>query len=124
MKMIKRPFSGRSGNHERDIGFYYRRKVGSYIRRHRMAAGLTQLQLGQIIGIGNNAISAIELGRNPIPPERYRAFADALGILPKDMGEYLLEHTDPWLFALVYGEEKAAKHNLDRIPDRFSNPNY
>ena len=41
-------------------------------------------------GLSNNAISAIELGRNPIPPERYRSFADALQQDPKEFGEFLL----------------------------------
>jgi transcriptional regulator with XRE-family HTH domain len=119
MKMIKHPFSGRI-TPENDIGYDYRRKVGNHIRDLREAAGLTQRELGQATDITNNAVSAIELGRNPIPPERYRAFADALGVDPKEFGEFLLEYTDRWLYALLRGEQAVRKHNLGDIPPRLS----
>jgi transcriptional regulator with XRE-family HTH domain len=118
MKMIKHPFSGRTAE-DRDIGFDYRRKVGNKVRDLREAKALTQRELGQLVGMGANAVSAIELGRNPIPPERYEAFAEALGEPQKRFGVFLLEYTDPWLFALIYGKEKAARHNLEQIPDRM-----
>ncbi len=119
MKMIKHPFSGRI-TPEHDIGYDYRRKVGNHVRDLREAAGLTQRELGQATDITNNAVSAIELGRNPIPPERYRAFADALGVDPKEFGEFLLEYTDPWLWELLHGGNEGVKHNLKDIPDRMS----
>lgn len=120
MKMIKHPFSGRFDSAGRDIGYDYRRKVGAYVRDLREGRGLTQRELGKAVGIGSNAVSAIELGRNPIPPERYGAFAEALGANPKKFGLFLLEWTDPWLFGLIYGEDKVRHHGLDKVPDRMA----
>ena len=119
MKMIKHPFSGRV-TPEGDIGYDYRRKVGNYVRDLRERAGLTQRELGRAIDVTNNAISAIELGRNPIPPERYRMLADALGVDHREFAEFLLEYTDPWLFELMYGKRRAAKHELSAIPTRLT----
>lgn len=119
MKMIKHPFSGRVTT-EGDVGYDYRRVVGNRVRELRERAGLTQRELGNSVGVINTAISAIELGRNPIPPERYRTFAEALKVDPKEFGEFLLEYTDPWLFELLYGKRRAAKHNLQTIPSRLS----
>jgi len=119
MKAIKHAFSGRLTT-DADIGYDYRRKVGNKVRELREKAGLTQRELGKAVDIVNTAISAIEIGRNPIPPERYEAFADALGVDRKEFGEFLLEYTDPWLFALIHGKRRAAKHNLDAIPSRIA----
>jgi transcriptional regulator with XRE-family HTH domain len=119
MKMIKHPFSGRV-TPEGDIGYDYRRKVGNHVRDLRERAGLTQRELGNLVGVTNNAVSAIELGRNPIPPERYMDFAKALQVDPRAFGEFLLEYTDPWLFELIHGRRKASKHELSAIPSRVT----
>src|SRR5690242_2074075 len=108
MKMIKHPFSGRT-TADGDIGYDYRRKVGNRVRELRERAGLTQRELGKAVDVVNPAISAIELGRNPRPPERYRAFADALGVNHREFAEFLLEYTDPWLFEMMFGKRRAAK---------------
>ncbi len=119
MKMIKHPFAQRV-TPEHDIGYDYRRKVGNRIREWREATGMTQRELGQAVDVTNNAISAIELGRNPIPPERYRAFAEALQVDPVVFGEFLQEYTDPWLWELLHGAKAARKHNLPTIQSRLS----
>lgn len=119
MKSMKHPFSGRI-TPEGDIGYDYRRKVGNHIRNLREAVGFTQRELGRATDITNNAVSAIELGRNPIPPERYRSFADALRVDPVEFGEFLLEYTDPWLYALLRGENASSKHNLNDIQSRIA----
>lgn len=116
-KAIKQPFAGRVTS-DGDIGYDYRRRVGNHVRDLREKAGLTQRELGNLVGVTNNAISAIELGRNPIPPERYEDFAKALRAEPKSFGEFLLEYTDPWLFSLIYGKRRAARHDLGAIPSR------
>ena len=43
-----------------------RAEIGEAIRRHRLAQGLTQKDLGQRVGISAQSVSAIEKGtRNP-----------------------------------------------------------
>ena len=118
MKAFTQPFQGRV-TADSDTAFEYRRKVGLFIKDHREALGLTQRELGEQVGVINTAISAIELGRNPIPPERFEAFATALKVDPKAFGEFLLEWTNPWLFTLIYGKRRAAKHHLNEIPSRL-----
>jgi transcriptional regulator with XRE-family HTH domain len=113
---MKNPFAGRARKGGTDIGFEYRRKVGRFIALRRGDLELTQEDLGKMVGIRPSAISAIELGRNPIPPERYLAFAVALDLSPDKLGKFLLEYTDPWLFNLIYGE---GAHDISGIPERL-----
>jgi transcriptional regulator with XRE-family HTH domain len=120
MAGIKRPLSGRNRRGGQDVGFEYRRAVGDRVAELREKAGLTQRELGKAVGIEGSAVSAIELGRNPIPPERYRDFAEALQVSPRTFGMFLFEHTDPWLFGMIYGEERVAAHNLDKLPARLA----
>ena len=83
MVAITKPFLGRSGRvrvdgndvdaPSRDIGHDERRKVGAYISTLRQDRGLTQEELGQILGVRNTYISGIELGRTSISPEQFQA---------------------------------------------------
>jgi transcriptional regulator with XRE-family HTH domain len=52
----------------------------------RMRAGLTQTQLGAIVGVSHTFISAVELGRKPLPASWLPALAAGLGITPDDLG--------------------------------------
>ncbi|WP_428539258.1 helix-turn-helix domain-containing protein [Rhodopila sp.] len=90
MTVITKPYLGRAGQvrakgndidaPNRDIGHEERRKIGRYISDLREAKGMTQLELGDQLGVRNTYISAIELGRTSISPERYGQLADALGV--------------------------------------------
>lgn len=54
--------------------------IGAYLRRHRQAAGLTQVQLAIRIQWSPSKYSNIENGYNDIGREDFAAVAGALGI--------------------------------------------
>ena len=83
----------------------YKCALGRYIRQLRNSAGLTQAELAEKLCITYyTSISAIETGRNVVPPERYLEFAQALGVLPKDFGRRVLELTNPWMSVMLFEE--------------------
>jgi len=57
----------------------YRQRVGARIRRAREAAGLSQTQLAQRVGVADKQVSRWEHGQQP-RPGRLEAIADALGV--------------------------------------------
>lgn len=124
MPGIDRPMSGRrhtnNGGLSVDNAHSYRLTVGRWVAEHREKAGLTQRELAKLLGVEGTFISSIECGRNPLPPERYKEFVETLNIAPRVAGKFLLEFTNPWLFALIYGEDKLGPaHHLDEIPERI-----
>lgn len=60
--------------------------MGRAIREHRVAAGLSQLDVAQAWGCDRSNVSHIEAGRQPASVEQLRAFAELVG---KDIGELL-----------------------------------
>jgi DNA-binding XRE family transcriptional regulator len=62
-----------------------RREGGRYLKELRDAQGLSQRQLAALVGAEYYTfISQLETGRGRIPPDRYRAWADALKIEPEN----------------------------------------
>lgn len=104
MPSFSNPLAGR-GSHSQAL----RGDLGAYIRNLRTDLGMTQTDLAQAVGLEYyTAISAIEVGRNVVPPERYLAFAQALGVDPKTFAKKMLELTNPWLFVLLYSSTPEA----------------
>lgn len=59
-----------------------RRLVGRNVRRLRQAAGLTQEQLSERVGFGQNYVSSLEGGKRNITVVTLFEFAQALGTTP------------------------------------------
>lgn len=88
---------------------HLRAALGDYIRERRGASGLTQRDLANAAGYTHvSAISNIEAGRASIPPERYLAFAAALGVRPAAFFKKILQYTNPWGFAMLYSDDPSA----------------
>lgn len=136
MPTVNRPFAqrarrrGASPNNldlSRDIPHDYRRVVGAWLRDLRLKAGMTQAQLADILGVGFTAISAIEVGRGSVPPERYDALASALGVDRAEFGKTMLRYSNPWAFEMIYGdamsrsERARLKEELAQMPTRVGN---
>src|ERR1700733_14706447 len=107
MAKIVKPMAHRNRAQEgaglgRDISHDYKRTLGAYIAALRKNANLTQEQMAKQLGVQQTALSAIEVGRNPINPERYEAFAKILGVDPQEFGKQVLRWSDPWLYKMVY----------------------
>ena len=97
-------------------------ELGDYIRQARLANNMTQSDLAQAVGMEYyTAISAIEVGRNTVPPERYYDFAEALGLDPVEFVQKILELTNPWAHAMLYSarpKQALAKLN-EALSERF-----
>lgn len=130
MPTINRPFHKRvtargskPSDLTRDVAHDYRRTVGAWIQHHRSDKDLTQKELGDLIGVGPTAISAIELGRGSIPPERYEVLATVLGIPLETFGMTMLRYTNPWCYAMIFGkDDKKLRDDLETIPTRGGSP--
>ena len=57
-----------------------RRKLGREVRRHRLAAGLTQAELSNLMGVDRAYVSGLELGQRNATVLTIWSVAEALGI--------------------------------------------
>jgi transcriptional regulator with XRE-family HTH domain len=120
MAKITNPLAGRKQGrrgHGTNLGLVNRRLFGEYLADMRLKRGLTQKELGKALGMTDTAISATELGRNSLSPERYRQTADALGVGRKQFARTLLRFYDPWLFSMLYPEQMP-ESVVDQLPTR------
>lgn len=77
--------------------------LGEYIKNLRLKQNMTQADLARVVGMKYyTAISAIEVGRNTVPPERYLDFALALGVKPRTFMNVVLRLTNPWAHAMLF----------------------
>jgi transcriptional regulator with XRE-family HTH domain len=80
-----------------------RRDAGHWLRELREARGLSQRQLAAQVGVEYYTfISQLETGRGRIPPDRYRIWAEALGVSPRDFVVKLLRFYDPVTYAILF----------------------
>ena len=85
-----------------------RQQAGRWLKELREARGLSQRGLAARVGAEYYTfISQLESGRGRIPPDRYRAWADALGVEPKTFVQTLLRYYDPVTYAIVFEAEDA-----------------
>jgi transcriptional regulator with XRE-family HTH domain len=81
-----------------------RKEAGTWLRGLREAAGLSQRDLSDKVGFDYYTfISQIEAGRGKVPPERYEAYAKALGVAPRDFVKTLLRYYNPLTFDILFG---------------------
>jgi transcriptional regulator with XRE-family HTH domain len=83
-----------------------RRDGGRWLRDLREAAGLSQRQLAAKVGADYYTfISQLETGRGRIPPDRYRNWAEALGVGEREFVQELLRFYDPIVHEILFGSE-------------------
>ncbi|SOD98762.1 helix-turn-helix domain-containing protein [Caenispirillum bisanense] len=88
-----------------------RQDAGRWLKSLREAAGLSQRDLAREVGVDYYTfISQIEAGRGRIPPDRYEAFATALGVDVVDFVKRLLSYYDPVTYHLLF-ERTASNRN-------------
>lgn len=86
-----------------------RRRVGGWLQQLREASGLSQRQLATVLGIDYYTfVSQVESGRGRIPPDRYAAWAKALGVELKLFVRVLMRHYDPMTYECLFDELDAA----------------
>lgn len=118
MASITNPLMGRRLGRDEDLGMENRRIVGDYIAELRRAMGLTQLDVAKALGMRDAAVSAIELGRNSLPPERWMAMADILGVNRRKFAKEITRWYNPWQFAMLFPTELSEKA-LEGLPERL-----
>jgi transcriptional regulator with XRE-family HTH domain len=85
-----------------------RQQAGRWLKRLREARGLSQRGLAERVGADYYTfISQLESGRGRIPPDRYLAWATALGVEPKVFVQTLMRYYDPVTYAFVFAEQNA-----------------
>ncbi|MEE7449968.1 transcriptional regulator [Methylobacterium radiotolerans] len=85
-----------------------RREGGRYLKELREARGLSQRQLAALVGAEYYTfISQLETGRGRIPPDRYRAWAEALEIEPRAFVRNVMRFYDPITHEILFGDSSA-----------------
>ena len=84
-----------------------RKEGGAWLKSLREARGLSQRKLADLIGTDYYTfISQVETGRGRIPPDRYVAWAEALGVEPREFVKNVLQFYDPITYEILFGHEK------------------
>lgn len=82
-----------------------RREGGRFLKELREKQGLSQRQLAVQVGADYYTfISQLETGRGRVPPDRYRIWADALGVDVRDFVKNLMRFYDPQTFEILFGD--------------------
>ena len=88
-------------------GMEPRKRAGAWLQERRKAAGLSQVDLAQRLGLKYYTfISQVENGFGRVPSESMEAWGLALGLAPADFAHHLLSYYDPDLHRLLFGEAR------------------
>ena len=80
-----------------------RKKAGNWLKEMRGRAGLSQIELAQILGFKYYTfISQVENGFGRVPTESLEEWARALGVDPSSFARELLSYYDPELHRLLF----------------------
>src|SRR3546814_4751398 len=85
-----------------------RQQAGRWLKTAREAAGLTQAEVAEKVGLRYYTfVSQVESGLGRLPIETQGAWAAALGLDPGEFARTLLRFYEPELFRLLFGGEAA-----------------
>ncbi len=81
-------------------------EAGLWLKGLREKRGLSQRQLAAKVGVDYYTfISQLETGRGRIPPDRYEAWAEALGVSAYDLVHKLMQYYDPISYKILFGNQ-------------------
>lgn len=84
-----------------------RQQAGRWLKQAREAAGLTQAELAERVGLRYYTfVSQVESGLGRLPIETQGAWALALGLEPQAFARTLLAWYEPELHRLLFGEDR------------------
>ena len=84
-----------------------RKQAGAWLKELRKRAGLSQIQLADVLGFKYYTfISQVENGFGRVPVESMEAWAKALRAEPSDFAKRLLSFYEPELYRLLYEVKK------------------
>ncbi|SFJ63175.1 helix-turn-helix domain-containing protein [Aerobium aerolatum] len=85
----------------------HRAEAGRWLRQKREAAGLTQRELAEKVGVlYYTYISQVELGQGKIIPERWPAWAEALDVHPRIFSMKMLQSYEPFAYKMIFGDDE------------------
>lgn len=80
-----------------------RKQAGAWLKELRAQAGLSQIQLADVLGFKYYTfISQVENGFGRVPIESMEAWAKALGADPTEFAKHLLSYYEPELYRLLF----------------------
>jgi len=80
-----------------------RQQAGRWLKEARERAGLTQAELAEQVGLRYYTfVSQVESGLGRLPIETQGAWAQALGLDPREFAQTLLRYYEPELFRLLF----------------------
>jgi transcriptional regulator with XRE-family HTH domain len=80
-----------------------RKEAGHWLKERREACGLSQRQLADLVDVEYYTfISQLETGRGRIPPDKYRAWAQALRMDAREFVLALLPFYDPTTYSILF----------------------
>jgi transcriptional regulator with XRE-family HTH domain len=81
-----------------------RQQAGRWLKAAREAAGLTQAEVAEEVGLRYYTfVSQVESGLGRLPIESQAAWAQALGLDPGELARTLLQYYEPELYRLLFG---------------------
>lgn len=81
------------------------RIIGGWLKDRRLAAGLTQKQVADAMGIEYYTfVAAMEAGRARVPQEKYDLYAKLLKVPPIDLVKRVLRAEDPYAFKIIFSQ--------------------
>ncbi len=84
-----------------------RRDAGAWLKELRGRAGLSQIELAEMLGLKYYTfISQVENGFGRVPTESMEAWAKALGADPAEFARKLVSYYDPELYRLLFKGQK------------------
>jgi transcriptional regulator with XRE-family HTH domain len=80
-----------------------RQEAGGWLKALREHKRLSQRQLASMVGLDYYTfVSQLESGKGRIPPDRYEAWAEALGVEPQAFVRELMRFYDPVTYGLLF----------------------
>src|SRR5215470_7258166 len=100
-----------------------RNRAGNWLRDLRERRGLSQRELAAQVGAEYYTfISQLETGRGRIPPDRYLAWAHALGIDSRDFVRTLMSYYDPVTYGILFDSMKESRRDVGDAGNSSSGP--
>lgn len=85
-------------------------EAGLWLRELREKSGLTQREMARKVGAEYYTfISQLETGRGRIPPDRYLAWAHALGVDKREFVRTLMSFYDPVTYGILFDQSAESK---------------
>src|ERR1700680_4933347 len=85
-----------------------RHEAGRCLKQLREARGLSQRQLAAAVGVEYYTfISQLECGHGRIPPDRYRIWANMLGVELKHFVQTLMQYYDPVTYQILFEDDES-----------------